>query len=178
MDEKILDRTADNLLTLLFIHHKHLLRAGEILNGVQEAQFRILGLLMKEGTMSMSSLGNRLFISKPYMTNLVDSLIRDDLVERNPDLKDRRVINITITERGIRHMNHAKDRYRECVKSIISQLENHDLTALCSSAERVVSILTKITDTQACPRDTPERSITTPVITGSEEKIAEKREAI
>ena len=144
MDEKTLDQTAEHLLTLLFFHHKQLLKSHDVVSGVQEAQFRILGLLIKEGTRSMSALGNRLFISRPYMTNLVDTLIKDGYVERNPDMKDRRVINITITERGIRQMENARYLYKERVKSIISNLDLQDLTTLCSSSEKVASILSKI----------------------------------
>jgi DNA-binding MarR family transcriptional regulator len=144
MDDTTLDRTASNLLALLFFHHKQILKSNEEITGVLGAQLRVLGLLMKEGTMSMSSLGNQLLVSKPYMTNLVDALIKDGFVERNPDIKDRRVINITITKNGIRHVENALDLYKTYMKGILSELDSRDLENLCSSAEKVVVILSKI----------------------------------
>jgi len=144
MDDTTLDRTAGYLLALLFFYHKQLFKQECGITGVQAAQYRLLGMLMKEGSLSMSALGTRLYISKPYMTSLVDALIKDGLVERLSDLKDRRVINITITAKGIDQLENAKCLYKMSVKQIISGLNPQDLENLCISAEKVSSILSKI----------------------------------
>ncbi|PKL59569.1 MAG: hypothetical protein CVV33_07150 [Methanomicrobiales archaeon HGW-Methanomicrobiales-4] len=144
MDDITLDRTAGHLLALLFFYHKQLFKQECGITGVQAAQYRLLGMLMKEGSLSMSALGTRLYISKPYMTSLVDGLIKDGLVERQSDLKDRRVINITITAKGRDQLEHAKCLYKRNVKQIISGLGSQDMEALCTSAEKVSSILSKI----------------------------------
>lgn len=144
MDDPTLDRTAGYLLALLFFYHKQLFKQECGITGVQAAQYRMLGMLMKEGSLSMSALGTRLFISKPYMTSLVDTLIKDGLVERQSDLKDRRVINITITAKGMDQLENVKCLYKKNVKQIISGLDEHDLEILCTSAEKVASILSKI----------------------------------
>ncbi len=144
MDDTTLDRTAGHLLALLFFYHKQLFKQECGIAGVQAAQYRLLGLLMKEGSLSMSALGTRLYISKPYMTSLVDALIKDGLVERQSDLKDRRVINITITKKGMEQLESAKSLYNNHVKHIISGLSPEDLETLCISAEKVTSILSKI----------------------------------
>lgn len=148
MDEDILDKSAAGLLSLLFFHHKQLMKSSEPMNGVREAQLRILFILMKEGTMSMSALGNRLFISKPHMTSLVDTLIRDDLVRRDPDLKDRRVINITITDQGAGFIQESMNNYKECLKGTLAQLDARDLQTLCTSSEKIAKILSKLTELQ------------------------------
>ena len=148
MDEDILDRSAAGLLALLFFHHKQLMKLSEPMNGVREAQMRILFLLKKEGTMSMSALGNRLFISKPHMTSLVDTLIRDDLVRRDPDQKDRRVINITITDQGSGYIQKCMFQYKESLKGILADLDTPDLQTLCTSSEKIAEILSKLTELQ------------------------------
>ena len=144
MDDTTLDETAGHLLALLFFYHKQLFKQEYGISGVQAAQYRLLGTLMKEGSLSMSALGTRLYISKPYMTSLVDALIKDGLVERQSDLKDRRVINITITAKGMEQLKSAKCLYKNNVKQILSVLSAQDLKTLCSSAENVASSLSKI----------------------------------
>lgn len=54
----------------------------------------VLGLLLNHGPMSMSEIGRKMGISKPYTTVLVDRLIKKGLVERVLDADDRRLVNI------------------------------------------------------------------------------------
>jgi DNA-binding MarR family transcriptional regulator len=100
---------------------------------------------MKVGTpLSMSELGKRQYISKPYMTILVDQLIQDGYVQRIPDAGDRRVINIAITAEGKRHLKQAASRYKETIKNMLSELDSQDLEDLCQSLEKLRNIISKI----------------------------------
>lgn len=112
---------------------------------MQAAQFRTLGILMREDTtLPMSELGKRLYMSKPYMTILVDQLIQDGHVQRIPDTRDRRVINIAITPEGKRHLKQAASRYKGTIKNMLSELDSQDLEDLCQSLEKLRTIISKI----------------------------------
>jgi DNA-binding MarR family transcriptional regulator len=138
------DMIADNLLALLPFYHKKIFRAEHGITGMQAAQYRLLGALMRGGTLPMSELGKRLYISKPYMTTLVDQLIREGHVERTPDTRDRRVINITITPSGSKHLKQVGALYKDDVKNLLGDLNKKDLEELCQSLEKLRSILSKI----------------------------------
>ena len=85
MTEDLRERIAILMLSILPFYHKKIFRSGHCANGMHAAQYRTLGVLMREGTpLPMSELGKRLYISKPYMTVLVDHLIRGGYVERIP----------------------------------------------------------------------------------------------
>jgi DNA-binding MarR family transcriptional regulator len=144
LTQDIEDRAAEYLLALMPFYHKHIVRTGYGITGIQAAQYRVLGVLMKAGTLPMSEIGRRLYISKPYMTALIDTLIGDGLVERKPDLADRRVINISITEQGKKHLKQSITLYKNDVKDLLSTLDEHDLEELCSSLESLKAILGKI----------------------------------
>ena len=145
MTDIIKERITDNLIELLPFYHKKILGQGQGITGMQAAQHRTLGVLMREGTpLSMSDLGKRLYISKPYMTVLVDQLIQDGHVRRIPDTKDRRVINIAITAEGRQHLKQAAFQYKENVKNIISDLDRQDLEDLCQSLEKLRTIISRI----------------------------------
>jgi DNA-binding MarR family transcriptional regulator len=140
----IRDHAADELLALMPFYHKHIMKTGYGITGMQAAQYRVLGVLMKAGTLPMSEIGRRLYISKPYMTALIDTLVDGGLVQRQPDLKDRRVINITITETGKKHLKQSVTLYKKDVKVLLSVLDDSDLEELCTSLESLKAILVKI----------------------------------
>jgi DNA-binding MarR family transcriptional regulator len=145
MTKDVRDRAAEHLLALLPFYHKKLFRPEHGFTGMQAAQYRMLGVLTREGTLPMSELGKQLYISKPYMTILVDKLIEDGHVKRCPDTEDRRVINITITNSGKRYLKHAGARYKNHVKTLLSDLNTADLDELCSSLAKLRGILSTIT---------------------------------
>jgi DNA-binding MarR family transcriptional regulator len=146
MTDSIKEKVAENLIALLPFYHKKIFGpGGQGITGMQAAQYRILGVLMKEGTpLSMSELGKRQYISKPYMTILVDQLILDGYVQRIPDTGDRRVINIAITAEGKRHLKHAASRSKETIKNMLAELDHQDLEDLCQSLEKLRNIIAKI----------------------------------
>ena len=146
MTDIIKEKVAENLIALLPFYHKKIFGpGGQGITGMQAAQYRILGVLMKEGTpLSMSELGKRQYISKPYMTILVDQLILDGYVQRIPDTGDRRVINIAITAEGKRHLKQAASRYKETIKKMLAELDHQDLEDLCLSLEKLRNIIAKI----------------------------------
>ncbi len=144
MANDIQDQAAEDLLTLMPFYHKHIMKTGYGITGMQAAQYRVLGVLMKAGTLPVSEIGRRLYISKPYMTALIDTLIGDGLVQRRPDLTDRRVINISITDQGKKHLKQSITLYKNDLKDLLSTLNEHDLEELCSSLKSLKAILGKI----------------------------------
>jgi len=138
------DRAAKELLALMPFYLKHIMKTGYGISGMQAAQYRVLGVLMKAGTLPVSEIGRRLYISKPYMTALIDTLIEGGFVQRLPDLSDRRVINITITEQGKKYLKQSVTLYKNELKVLLSCLDDTDLTELCISLESLKAILAKI----------------------------------
>lgn len=148
METTIEEQAVDTLLRLMEFYHDKLIKAEkQAFTGIQAAQFRLLFLLTSVpmiSMISMSALGNMLYISKPYMTTLIDSLIAEELVERHPDNHDRRVINISITEKGLERLNVVKSAIQKQLRTVLSDLEESDLKDLCSTGERLISIVSKI----------------------------------
>jgi DNA-binding MarR family transcriptional regulator len=145
MDEQIREKISEDLVALLPFYHKKIFRMQQVLTGMQIAQYRTLGVLMREnGPLPMSELGKRLYISKPYMTVLVDMLIQDGYVERLPDTNDRRVINIVITRKGARHLKQSASLCQEGVRDLLSTLDHQDLEDLSASLSTIRKIIERI----------------------------------
>jgi len=145
MDERNREKISDDLIALLPFYHNKIFRLQQGVSGMQVAQYRTLGVLLREKSpLSMSELGKRFYISKPYMTVLVDQLIRDGHVERLRDPKDRRIVNISITQKGARHLKQAASLYRETLRELLATLDSQDLEELASSLSTIRKIIARI----------------------------------
>ena len=144
MAEDIRDRAANALLALIPLYYKNVIRHRPSINGIQVAQLHTLGVLMKFRSMPMSEIGNRLYISRPYMTRLASLMIAEGLVERRPDPADRRVINLTITEKGKKYLRQSITWYRKDLKENLSGLNDSDIGKLCTAMEDAYQILSKL----------------------------------
>jgi DNA-binding MarR family transcriptional regulator len=69
---------------------------------VTPAQSRALGVMQRGGPLRLSDLAERLRIVPRSATEVVDALQAAGLVERRPDLHDRRAVLVALTEEGDR----------------------------------------------------------------------------
>ena len=69
-------------------------------HGLCMQHYTLMFLLINEGALQMSELAKKLSLTNPAITNLVDTLEKKDLALRNPSEDDRRVILVTITDKG------------------------------------------------------------------------------
>jgi DNA-binding MarR family transcriptional regulator len=145
--DETLERVAGNLIQLLpLIHHKVISR-GRGISGKQIAGHRVLGVLIQHGPLPISDVGKRLYISKPYMTRLVDDLIAEELVERLPDAADRRIIRIQVTEKGRQRLREIGNFFRDDIQVLLSDLSDGDMLILDESLANLKRIIGNIQDT-------------------------------
>lgn len=135
---------AAQLLSLIPLYHTTVLQQKIGITGMQAARFRVLHLLMHHGTQQMSEIGRKLYISKPYMTALVEAMTEAGLVERQPDPEDRRVIRIHITAKGRAYLATKAALMKDQLRRQLSALTAEDLELLCDSVQDLGQVLEKI----------------------------------
>ena len=69
-------------------------------HGLTPSQFDLLSALFEEGAIPLNRLSERLCCACSNVTGLVDRLERDGLVRRERSLEDRRVILLSLTDKG------------------------------------------------------------------------------
>ncbi len=138
------DVAADRILALMPVYHRYFLRTTAEVSGITIAQYRALGMLMKRGPLSMTELGGQLFISKPSMTILADSLVENGWVRRQNDPDDRRITRIQITPQGKRHLQQAFAIFRADVRNRISRLDPRDIRELSAALGDLERIFAKL----------------------------------
>jgi DNA-binding MarR family transcriptional regulator len=90
------------------------------------AQYRML-VQIARGTDASSSLAQKLAVSAPSVTSVVDGLVQRGAVERAHSVEDRRRIALALTEDGRRLLQGAEDALRERLQSIADELEDEGL---------------------------------------------------
>jgi DNA-binding MarR family transcriptional regulator len=149
MRNDILAIVAEDLLSispLIFRTIRRKLAKTSITNmelNITPLHFEIMKLLEDEGTLYVSEIGDRLQIAKAQMTKLIDKLVALKIVERTADTRDRRTININLTEQARATLKENKNKISLAVQDAMSSLTDKDLENLSISLRNVRDILLK-----------------------------------
>jgi long-chain acyl-CoA synthetase len=92
------------------------------------AQYRML-VQIARGTDASSSLAQKLAVSAPSVTSVVEGLVQRGAVERAHSAEDRRRIALALTSEGRQLLDAAEDALRARLQSIANELEDEDLVS-------------------------------------------------
>ncbi len=107
-------------------------------------QVRLLHFVEKDGENSMKHYGQKLLISKPNMSTLVDRMVEDSLIERLYDPKDRRVVRIKVSETGKKVLRSHEELMKETIKEKLIPISDEEIKVLNDSLEVIKKIFNKI----------------------------------
>lgn len=84
-----------------------------------------------DNCIKMSTLGERLEKARSGVTILVDRMVLEGLVKRRPDIDDRRIINVIITEKGKKVMNEIFPSNENLYVSILDFIQQDEKELVC-----------------------------------------------
>jgi long-chain acyl-CoA synthetase len=87
------------------------------------AQYRVLGVL-GDGCEAASRLADKLSVSRPSLTGVVDGLVARGLVRRDHDPSDRRRIDVGLTDAGRIVLEQADAAVDDRMERIVKLLED------------------------------------------------------
>ena len=94
---------------------------------------------------SMGELSRNALVKMPSMTEMVDKLVKDGVLERRRDAGDRRVVNVYLTDKGKKlHKEFAEIRKQELC-NVFGRLNEKDQEGLVKALNKVSVILKKVT---------------------------------
>ncbi len=146
MDEIKLETTIQNFISIIPLFKKKLLHDNCKFNkgNLNHSHFQILSVLKKEGKLPISEVGKKLVISTPNMTKLLTKLIDEDMVERIPEEKDRRIININLTKKGHEYLDIQFLEIKSALKDKFSSLPYDKLDKFNDSLITLKEVLNEI----------------------------------
>ncbi|MBU1487172.1 TolC family protein, partial [bacterium] len=111
------------------------------------AQIRTLHVLMENDNCTMGELSDRASVTLGTMTNTVNRLVRNKLVKRTRSAKDRRLVQVRLTETGKAIIEEHQQRCKEQLAEAIQRLEEEDQERLLTAFSDIYSIVIKIEKT-------------------------------
>jgi DNA-binding MarR family transcriptional regulator len=146
MDNNVIDSIVDNIFHIFPSIYKKLLKADfeGIEAGMTYLHFLIVRMLYRTGPVPISEIGKRLMIPRPQMTHLIDQLISLDMVVRLPGTRDRRIINIDLTEKGKTTLSKCVQLLRQNIINKMQSLDEKELRELSGLLARLYEITSKI----------------------------------
>jgi DNA-binding MarR family transcriptional regulator len=139
-----IDTVIENLISIHPLLKKTFSRAIRSKTNLNPGSLHVLGILSGHKMLSMSEIGCSLSMPKSHITGLVDKLIAENLVERLYDPKDRRIVNVQITEKGVADFNAIKLEISQELRKKLEKLDTGTLHILSESSQHVKEILTTI----------------------------------
>jgi len=112
-------------------------RLGEGLQ-LTRTQMEILLILVHE-PQTTGELARRLFITQSAVTQTIDTLVRRDLIERHPDVRDRRITRLEIGASGRELTDNLSNLRHKHMASLLSQLTENEIEVLISVTEKMTA---------------------------------------
>jgi DNA-binding MarR family transcriptional regulator len=103
--------------------------------GLTMTQLRVLFLLWTEDGASAGALAERLSVTPSTLTRIVDRLVRQGLVRREPDEDDRRLVRHSLTESGLTTIQELERRGRARMDEVFDGLSASQLERLVPALE-------------------------------------------
>lgn len=105
--------------------------------GVTRSQYYILYLLSKQGFFTVSDLAEKLEVKPSAVTVMIDRLCKINLVKRDRDDNDRRIVKIGITPEGNQFLERAKQKRNAVLKDHLSRLDDDELQSFVAIFEKI-----------------------------------------
>ncbi len=105
---------------------------------VSAPQLSSLLALYENGPLPPSQIAKYIMVNSSTVTGIIDRLEQKDLVQRSRISTDRRVITVTLTDKGKELAEHAPPPIQEKIVEGLQKLPPHEI-------EKIVQALTKLT---------------------------------
>lgn len=102
--------------------------------GISPGKYSVLmefAALPVGSVLSPSDIADRIGVTRPTITGLIDGMVRQGLIERNSDGNDRRKVTVTLTSQGVGFIRELMPIQFERMASISSELTSGEQNELC-----------------------------------------------
>ena len=105
------------------------------------SQFEILMIVNESKGLKVGELSQKMSITRPNLTPLVDNLEKEGLLKRVTDKKDKRITRLYLTEKGEKQIAENFKVIEERLDKISTDYTDDELAELKESCESILNIL-------------------------------------
>jgi DNA-binding MarR family transcriptional regulator len=111
--------------------------------GMSASRLSALSVIVFAGPISLADLAAAEHVRPPTMSRIVENLVQDGLVTREPDVADRRMVRITATDEGRALLDDGRARRVQAIGGRLCKLAESERRALHRGLE-LMERLTRI----------------------------------
>lgn len=120
-------------------------RGRDILSNfdITPPQFDALLLLRENGELTMGELCQKMYLACSTATDLIDRMERNDLIVRERDNEDRRVIRLKTKPKGLQIIEEVLRARKAYLSTILAQVADEDKEQLIRALGQVHRLMTR-----------------------------------
>ena len=118
-------------------------------------QMKVLMLLGLHGSLPVSSLAAQMSVSPPNVTGILDRLEQHGWVRRTPDLHDRRVVRVVLTDEGERFLDGLQQAGESRIRARLNEMVAEDRAALRRGLRALLGVMLAVPDEEPARERTP-----------------------
>ncbi|MCC6383198.1 MAG: MarR family transcriptional regulator [Dehalococcoidia bacterium] len=107
--------------------------------GLTVTQLRLLRFVSEEEGLSNADLADRLLVTRPSVSALLERLERGGFIRREISPTDRRGICISLQERGRNALASLREETYEYIEGLMESMDERDLAALAAAMEKLIA---------------------------------------
>ncbi|MEX0781480.1 MAG: MarR family transcriptional regulator [Dehalococcoidia bacterium] len=107
--------------------------------GLTVTQLRLLGHLYENEGMGNAELADRLYVTRPSVSALLERLERGQFIRREVSPNDRRGIRIFLEERGRNVVASLRAEFRQYVADLMESMPDDDLDLFAQTVEKFLA---------------------------------------
>ncbi len=114
--------------------------------GLTMPQARVMFTLIEHGERTAGELAEEVSVSPPTITGITDRLVKQGLVERREDPRDRRIVVLGLTDEGRKLTLEIAEKSRVYMGEVFDSLTSERLAEICSALEDLAAANAKLRD--------------------------------
>ncbi len=129
-------------------HINHFIREGSIESWIDlnltMPQMKCLCYISRHGKINLSGLAAGIHVTPANVTGIVDRLVEQGLVDRVQDSADRRVLWLSVTEKGAYHLSILREGKASKMRELLEHLSDDDLSLVSDAFDILARTARKI----------------------------------
>ncbi|EPZ39613.1 putative HTH-type transcriptional regulator yusO [Anoxybacillus ayderensis] len=111
------------------------------LDDVTHDQYYVLRHIYKRGVCTSTELADVFAVNKSAITAMTNRLVEKGMIERGRGEDDRRIIALSLTEKGRKWLEETEQNVYELVEAIMTKLSHEEIEQFIQTYEKLAMIL-------------------------------------
>ncbi|MEK3799052.1 MarR family transcriptional regulator [Peribacillus sp. FSL H8-0477] len=120
----------------------------QLSDALTNGQFYMLRYIQEQGTCTSSNLAEAFFVNKSAITAIISRLKDKGLINRVRNEDDRRVVYLTLSEKGQKLFTETETRIHLLLENFITEFNEDEISAFITTYEKLSEILVDLKQNQ------------------------------